>query len=121
MKFDVYGGEKMDRLNILWTTSDKETVTNMMSMYGVNALKNGWWDEINIIIWGESTKFVSENPEIQKELIKMIEGGITFEACKACADKLNASEILSGLGVDVKYMGKPLTQYIKSGDKILTI
>jgi len=111
----------MERLNILWTTSDRETVINMMSMYSVNALKNGWWDQINIIIWGQSTKLISEDQEIQKEVVKMIESGITMEACKACADKLNASEILSELGVDVKYMGNPLTQYIKGKDKMLTI
>jgi hypothetical protein len=51
----------------------------------------------------------------------MIEKGITIEACKACADKYKASETMKELGVDVKYMGVPLTKYIKSDDNLITI
>ncbi|MBK5252898.1 MAG: DsrE family protein [Peptostreptococcaceae bacterium] len=111
----------MEKLNVLWTTADKATVINMLSMYTVNALKNGWFDEVNIVIWGGSAKLVAEDTEMQKLVKKMIESGITIEACKACADKYNASDIMIGLGVDVKYMGKPLTSYIKSDDYMITI
>ncbi len=42
-------------------------------------------------------------------------------ACKACAEKLGAEQALTDLGIDVKYMGEPLTEYIKLDYKILTI
>lgn len=111
----------MAKLNILWTTSDMDTVSSMLSMYAGNALKNGWWDEINIVIWGGSSKLVGEDPKIQKLVVKWIEKGITVEACKACSDKYKASETMKELGVDVKYMGVPLTEYIKGDDKLITI
>jgi ABC-2 type transport system permease protein len=38
-------------------------------MYAGNALKNGWWDEINIIIWGGSSKLVGEDPKIKKTIL----------------------------------------------------
>jgi len=50
----------------------------------------------------------------------MKEVGIILEACQACADRYGVSGMLQELGIDVKYMGQPLTQYIKEGRHILT-
>ena len=33
----------MERLNILWTSSDKDTFMHMISMYSLNSIKSGWW------------------------------------------------------------------------------
>ncbi len=110
----------MERLNILWTTNDKDTFKHMIAMYSLNSIKSGWWDEVNIIIWGGSTRLSGEDIEIQKELQKLLKGGVTIEACKACADKYKATQTLKDLGVDVKYMSK-LTNYIKGDDKLITI
>jgi hypothetical protein len=38
----------------------------------------------------------------------------------ACADRYEVTEDLRKLGVDVKYMGKPLTEMLKGGWKVLT-
>lgn len=80
----------MERLNILWTSNDKETFKNMISMYSINSLKSGWWDEVNIIIWGGSSKLSGEDAEVQKEIKKMLGKGVAIDACKACADKYKA-------------------------------
>jgi len=111
----------MAKLNILWTTDSIPTITSLLSPYTANSLKNGWWDEIHIVIWGGSTKLISEDGKIQKLVAKMLDRGITIEACKYCADKYNASDILKDLGVTVKYMGKPLTEYIWSSDDFLSL
>ncbi|MGQ1910744.1 DsrE family protein [Marinifilum sp. RC60d5] len=110
----------MEKLHILWTSNDKDTFKNMISMYSINSIKNGWWDAVNIIIWGGSSKLAGADEEVQKELQKMIASGVTIEACKACADKYKASAKLKELGVEVKYMSK-LTGYIKGDDKMITI
>ncbi len=89
-------------------------------MYSINSLKSGWWDEVNLIIWGGSTKLAGEDTEVQKEIVKMLDKGVSIEACKACADKYKSSQILEELGVSVKYMTK-MTNYIKSDDKLITI
>jgi hypothetical protein len=111
----------MDKLNILWTTDNKETVLHMLVMYAINSKANGWWDEINIIVWGASAKLVGTDSEIQSEVIEMTSHGINFEACKACCDHYGVSDKLKSLGIDVKYMGEPLTSYLKSGEKMLTL
>ncbi|MDP4239103.1 MAG: DsrE family protein [Bacteroidota bacterium] len=111
----------MEKLTILWTTDNKDTLFNMLSMYAVNSVKNHWWDNVNVIIWGASAKLAGNDTQVQTEVMQMIANGVTVEACKACSDNLGVSEKLAQLGVKVRYMGEPLTDYLKSGDKILTI
>jgi len=110
----------MEKLNILWTNNDKDTFESMISMYSLNSIKSGWWDEVNIIIWGGSTRLAGEDAEVQQEIQKLIKGGVTIEACKACADKMKVSATLKDLGVDVIYMSK-LTGIIKRGEHLITI
>jgi hypothetical protein len=45
--------------------------------------------------------------------------GVVLEACKACSDSYGASDALAGLGIDVKYMGSPLTEMLKEGRRVL--
>ena len=110
----------MDKLNILWTSNDKDTFMSMVAMYSGNSVKNGWWDEVNIIIWGGSTRLAGSDEEVQKELQKLMEVGVTVEACKACADKMKIATTLRDLGITVKYMSK-LTGIIKNDEKLITI
>jgi hypothetical protein len=111
----------MDKLNILWTTDNKDTFSNMLSMYAINSKKRDWWKNVNVIIWGASAKLAGNDSQVQGEILEMINSGVTVEACKNCADNFGVSEKLERLGVIVRYMGLPLTEYLKNGDKILTI
>ena len=111
----------MEKLNLLWTTGEKEVVNTMLSPYTQNAKRNGWFDAINILIWGGSKKLIGEDANTQKLVKKMLDNGITVEACKWCADKYKATETLNELGVEVKYMGKGLTNYLKSDDTFMTV
>lgn len=111
----------MERLNILWTTADKDTIESMLKLYAINALSNGWFESVNILIWGASTKLIAQDVEIQEMIKTMTEKGVTFEACKHCANVYNATDILLNLGVDVRYTGKTLTNYIKDDNKLITI
>lgn len=45
-----------DKLNILWTTDNKDTIFNMLSMYVINSKNRGWWKHINVILWGSIGK-----------------------------------------------------------------
>ncbi len=111
----------MDKLNILWTTDNKDTVLNMLVMFSTNSRINGWWQKVNLIIWGASAKLVGTDIQIQTEVLEMLNHGISIEACKACCDNLGVTDKLTELGVNVRYMGEALTGYIKSGENILTI
>jgi len=111
----------MDKLNILWTTDNKDTFFNMVSMYAINSRKRDWWKNVNIIIWGASAKLTGNDSQVQSEILEIINSGVTVEACKDCADNFGVSEKLEKLGIVVRYMGLPLTEYLKKGEAVLTI
>lgn len=110
-----------EKLNILWITDNKDTVFNMVSMYAINSINRGWWNHINVILWGASVKLVANDTQVQTEVLEMIRAGITIEACQDCCRNFGVTPIIQNLGITVKYMGTSLTQYIKSGENILTI
>jgi hypothetical protein len=107
-------------LVVLWTSGDKEVAKKMVFMYTLNAKTRGWWQDIKFIVWGPSSKLLSEDQELQEQIKEFIEEGIEVEACQACADQYGVADDLAELGIDVKYMGVPLTDYIKSEANIIT-
>jgi len=109
-----------DTLCILWTSDDPDVAIKMVFMYAIAAKQNKWFDEVELIIWGPSSKLTSENKEIQDYIAIMQKNGIKIEACRACADSYGVTDKLKSLGIDVKYMGQPLTEILKSDKKLMT-
>jgi len=110
----------MKKLHVLWTTGEKEVALRMIFVYLMNSKANGWWDEINLIVWGPSAKLLGEDTKIQEELDILLQSGITVEACRACTDSYNVTEKLTKMGLTVRLMGAPFTEYLNSGDKLIT-
>jgi len=108
------------KLAVVWSSGDRDVALKMVFMYTYNSKKKGWWDHITLIVWGPSAELLSRDAELQESVKKMRQEGVTLEACKACADQYGVADTLSGLGIDVKYMGEPLTDYIKSGMHVLS-
>ncbi len=111
----------MNNLAVLWATADKEVALSMVFMYCLNAKAQGWWKEVRLIIWGPSARVLSENQDLQAELKKLKNVGVTLEACKVCADRYQVSDNLLRLGVNVKLMGLPFTQMLKGDYKVLSV
>ena len=109
-----------DHLYILWTNGDPITAEKMVFMYGVNSLRRGWWKKVTLIIWGTPAKMSAENTEIQAKIKEALDAGVHITACKACADRLGATEALEALGIDVFYVGSALTAMLKEGWVSLT-
>lgn len=109
-----------DKLLVLWTSSDREVALKMVFMYTLNGKMRGWWDDISLVVWGPSSKLLSTDIELQDYMKKIIDEGVEVLACKACADSYGVSKALEDLGINVKYMGEPLTDYLKKGWKTIT-
>jgi hypothetical protein len=107
-------------LHLLWTTGEKEVAMKVIFPYLVNAKANGWWDDINLIIWGPSAKLTAFDKDIHRQLQDVMDSGITVEACQACTDAYRVTDNLIGLGITVKYMGGPFTEYLTSDAKVIT-
>ena len=109
------------RLYILWTNADPLTAEKMVMMYATNSRLKNWWDEVVVIIWGATAKYVAEDAHIQ-EMIKTAQlAGVSFSACRACAEQLGVAGHLQEMGIEVIYWGEPLTQILRDNEKLITI
>lgn len=109
-----------DMLTVLWTSGDRDVALKMVFMYSNYTAKSKHWSEVNFIVWGPSSKLLSEDKELQDYIAKMKKNGIKLYACKACSDMYGVSDKLSDLGIKVKYMGNDLTSFLKKNHKVLT-
>lgn len=109
------------KLAVLWTSADPNLAEKMAFMYTYNAKKQGWFDEVVLIVWGPSAKLLSENKMLQDYVKKMQEAGVVVEACMACAKMYGVDQKLLELGIDVKGMGVPLSNYLKEDWKTLSL
>jgi hypothetical protein len=109
-----------DKLVIVWTSDDPYVAERVALIYTHAAKTAGWFNEVTLIIWGPSAKLTAENLKIQEKLKAMQSDGVEIQACIVCADAYGVSEYLKKMDFDVRGMGKPLTDYLKSDAKVLT-
>ncbi len=112
--------KKEDKLAVLWVSGDRDVAEKSCLMYTHAAKKYGWFDEVVLIVWGPSSKLLAEDEELQKKVKAMEDDGVILEACIACANMLGVTEDLKAMGIDVKGMGVPLSDYLKKGYHVLT-
>lgn len=110
-----------DKLNILWTNDNPITSELMVLMYAVNALKRGWWEKVTVILWGAASKLVAENDHIRDLIAEAQEAGVEFSACRACADRLETTDVLENMGIELIFWGEPLTDILKKKENLLTV
>jgi hypothetical protein len=111
---------KKEKLAVLWVSGDRDVAEKSCLMYTHAAKRNGWFDDVVLIVWGSSSRLLAEDAALQEKVKAMIEDGVILEACIACSEMLGVTEELKALGIDVKGMGLPLSNYLKSGYHILT-
>ncbi len=109
-----------EKLVVVWSSGDREVALHMVFMYTKNSKLKNWWKDVCLIVWGPSAKLLTEDKELQDELKELQKAGVELQACKACADRYGVSEQLADLGIEVIYMGNPLTEYLKGGCSVLT-
>jgi hypothetical protein len=108
------------RLAVVWVSGDAEVAHRACLMYTHNAKTRKWFDEVTLIVWGPSARLLAADKELQAKVRAMAADGVRLEACQACADGYGVSDQLRKLGVDVRYMGQPLSEMLKQDWKVLT-
>ncbi|XPV69003.1 MAG: DsrE family protein [Halarcobacter sp.] len=108
-------------VKILWTTDNKETAEHMVLLYAHNAKLKGWMEEVTVLVWGASQKLINEDKEIQEKVKLMIADGVKVVACLKCADNMDIKDGLTACNIDVFYTGEFLSDWIKSGDTIISV
>jgi hypothetical protein len=109
-----------DKLVVLWTSGDRDVALKVCLMYTHAAKNNGWFDQVRLVVWGPSSKLLSTDLELQQKIKTMQESGIEVLACIVCANQYGVTDDLRNLGIEVKAMGAPLTDMLKSDWKQLT-
>jgi hypothetical protein len=108
------------RLAVIWSSADPDVAKRVCFMYTHAAKKQKWFDEVTLVVWGPSARLLAGDKDLQAEVKAMAADGVKVVACLACADSYGVTPQLRALGLEVKYMGKPLTDMIKEGWKVLT-
>ena len=109
-----------EKLVVLWTSDDPYVAERVCLMYTHAAKTQGWFDEVVLVVWGPSAKLISENLKLREKVKTMQKDGVILQACVSCANSYGVTEELKKFGFEVKGMGKPLTDYLKNGAKVLT-
>jgi hypothetical protein len=109
-----------DSLLVIWTSGDREVARKMVFMYTKNSRLKGWWGRVRLVVWGPSALLLTQDQELQEELEELKAAGVKLLACKACADLYGVTDELRTLGIEVIYMGQPLTEMLKAGWHCLT-
>ncbi|RJP35318.1 MAG: DsrE family protein [Candidatus Omnitrophota bacterium] len=112
--------EEPTKLAVVWTSGDPDVAHRVCLMYTHAANNNKWFDQVNLIVWGPSARLLAGDKNLQANIKKMIEDGVTVQACIVCADSYGVTETLRLLGIEVKGMGKPLTDRLLGNWKVIT-
>jgi hypothetical protein len=107
-------------LAVIWSSSNPDVAKTTVFMYTLNAKCRDWWDTVHLVIWGPSAKLLATDPALQSKVKDMIDAGVDVCACRENADTYGVADKLEKLGVDVRYMGEPVTEMLKSGAKLIT-
>ncbi len=109
-----------NKLVVVWSSDDPMVAKRVALMYPHAAQGNKWFDEVTLVIWGPSAKLIADDVELQNKIAQMKKDGVVIKACIACANEYGVADKLKALGYEVIPMGAPLTDYLKSGYKVLT-
>jgi hypothetical protein len=104
------------RLAVVWTSGDREVAHRMCLMYTHAAKTAKWFDEVLLIVWGPSSPMLAADKDVEAKVKTMMKDGVDVQACVACADSYGVSDDLRAMGIEVKPMGKPLSDLLQSDE-----
>jgi hypothetical protein len=113
--------DQTNRLVVLWTSADRDLATHMGFMYTNASKRNQWWDEVRLVVWGPSSRLLAEDEGLQDYIKKMQSAGVEVQACIVCANMYGVADKLRALDIEVKGMGKPLTDMLQSGWTLISL
>lgn len=112
----------MNKLLVVWKSDNDIDINNFITPFTYNSATQGWFDHVELLIWGASTDKILHDVNAQSKVTKIIEGGVTAFACKFCADQVGATSLLESLGVTVVYTGVYLSDKLKDPEfEVITL
>lgn len=101
---------------LIWLASGDIEKLKPGILYGINALKNDWVDDVKFVVFGESEKIIPEETNLFEALQNT--EGTTY--CKYVADEMGITEDLEKRGAKIEYVGDYISNLVKDGYQVLT-
>ena len=108
-------------LHIFWTNGDPMTSENMVLMYARNAMLNGWWDRVTVVLWGAPQKLFAESEAVRLKVRLTSQAGAEFSACLSCAVNMGTKQALEEENIEVIRWGEKLSLLMQNGKHVLTV
>ncbi len=112
---------KMKKLVILWTSVSEDNFFNMITPFVLDAVKEEWFHEVVVLIWGGSAQTIAKTPSIKAELGIFRQQGVTVKCCTQSANKYHLEEDLKNLDIDVVKMSFVFKDYMQEGARIISV
>ena len=101
---------------LIWLASGDKDKLMPGILYGTNAKKYAWVDDVKFVVFGKSEKLFAEN----NELFNMVHSEVELVFCKFVSDEMKVSEKLEAKGAKVIYVGDYISKLIKEGYQVIT-
>ena len=100
---------------LIWLASGDLEKLQPGILYGTNARKFGWLDDVQFVVFGESERLLLDHPETF-DLLQQNEAAY----CKFVADDMQITEELKEKGANIIYVGDYISKFIKDGYEVIT-
>lgn len=101
---------------IIWLASGERSKLQPGILWGVNAIKHGWVDEVRFVVFGESEKLLLED----ENLFQMINEVQPPMFCKHMAEAEGIDKSLLEKGANLIDVGEPIAEALKEGFQVIT-
>ena len=103
-----------DRIIVIIATAEAAKARTG-AMYALNAMKSGWLQDVKLVLFGPAERLFLEDPDFEDLVRQFMEVAKTPLACQYISDKERTSERLRDMGLDVQYVGPPISEAIREG------
>lgn len=101
---------------LMWLASGDRSKLMPGILWGVNAKRRGWVDEIRVIVFGDSERTLMNDEELFN-MVQEIEGALF---CRHVAETEGTVGDLEKRGANLAYVGEPIARAIAEGYTVLT-
>ncbi|WP_291490298.1 hypothetical protein [Desulfurella sp.] len=95
---------------VIILANPNEEVLKTGILYGSNAIKYKWFEDVKFFVFGASQEIVLKNDELLNTL-----KGLQAVACKFVAKEKGIDGLYKEKGFNLQYIGEPLSKLINEG------
>jgi len=111
----ILEGEQIMTKILIWLASGDMGKLQPGIMYGTNARKFKWVDDVQFVVFGESERLMLDHPKT----FELLQDNNTAY-CKFVADEMEITRQLEEKGANIIYVGDYISNFIKAGYQVIT-